>query len=64
MVHGLPEAVKTVIASRAAAILRNEGIEVRILQLDEIRKVLTRTRNILMMSEVSFMHPLLIWQNS
>jgi len=38
---GLPGSGKTVIASRAAAILRNEGIEVRILQLDEIRKVLT-----------------------
>ncbi|MCX9082617.1 MAG: adenylyl-sulfate kinase [Candidatus Methanoperedens sp.] len=38
---GLPGSGKTVIASRAAAILRNEGIEVRVLQLDEVRKVLT-----------------------
>jgi adenylylsulfate kinase len=38
---GLPGSGKTVIASRVAAILRNEGMEVKILQLDEIRKVLT-----------------------
>jgi adenylylsulfate kinase len=38
---GLPGSGKTVIASRVAANLRNEGIEVKILQLDEIRKVLT-----------------------
>jgi len=38
---GLPGSGKTVIASRTAAILRNEGIDVKILQLDEIRKVLT-----------------------
>lgn len=38
---GLPGSGKTVIASRSAAILKNEGIEVKILQLDEIRKVLT-----------------------
>lgn len=38
---GLPGSGKTVIASRTAAILRNEGFEVKILQLDEIRKVLT-----------------------
>ena len=38
---GLPGSGKTVIASRAAAILKTEGIDVRILQLDEIRKVLT-----------------------
>lgn len=38
---GLPGSGKTVIASRAAANLRNVGINIRILQLDEIRKVLT-----------------------
>jgi adenylylsulfate kinase len=38
---GLPGSGKTVIASRCAAILKNAGIEVKILQLDEIRKVLT-----------------------
>ncbi len=38
---GLPGSGKTVIASRAAAILRNKGVEVKILQLDEVRKVLT-----------------------
>lgn len=38
---GLPGSGKTVIASRSAAILKNEGIDVKILQLDEIRKVLT-----------------------
>ena len=38
---GLPGSGKTVIASRTAAILMNEGIEIKILQLDEIRKVLT-----------------------
>lgn len=38
---GLPGSGKTVIASRTAAILKTEGIDVKILQLDEIRKVLT-----------------------
>jgi len=38
---GLPGSGKTVIASRTAAILREKGIEVKILQLDEIRRVLT-----------------------
>lgn len=38
---GLPGSGKTVIASRTAAILINEGIDIKILQLDEIRKVLT-----------------------
>ena len=38
---GLPGSGKTAIASRTAAILKTKGIEVRILQLDEIRKVLT-----------------------
>ncbi len=38
---GLPGSGKTVIASRVAAILKKEGIDVKILQLDEIRKVLT-----------------------
>ena len=38
---GLPGSGKTVIASRSAAILKNKGIEIKILQLDEIRKVLT-----------------------
>jgi len=38
---GLPGSGKTVIASRSAAILKNEGIDIKILQLDEIRKVLT-----------------------
>lgn len=38
---GLPGSGKTSIASRAAALLKNEGINVKILQLDEIRRVLT-----------------------
>jgi len=38
---GLPGSGKTVIASRTSAILKKEGIDVKILQLDEIRKVLT-----------------------
>lgn len=38
---GLPGSGKTVIASRAEAILRERGIVVKILQLDEIRRVLT-----------------------
>ncbi len=40
---GLPGSGKTVIASRAAAILRKKGINVKILQLDEIRRALTPT---------------------
>ena len=58
---GLPGSGKTVIASRSAAILKNEGIEVKILQLDEIRKVLTPEpkytddeRNIVYLSPVLF----------
>lgn len=38
---GLPGSGKTAIASRAAAQLKKEGIDVKILQLDEIRRVLT-----------------------
>ena len=38
---GLPGSVKTAIASRTAALLKKEGIDVKILQLDEIRRVLT-----------------------
>lgn len=38
---GLPGSGKTVIASRAAALLKSKGINIKILQLDEIRKVLT-----------------------
>jgi len=38
---GLPGSGKTAVASRAAAILRKKGIDVKILQLDEIRRVLT-----------------------
>jgi adenylylsulfate kinase len=38
---GLPGSGKTAIASRTAAILKEKGIDVRILQLDEIRRVLT-----------------------
>ena len=38
---GLPGSGKTAIASRAAAILEKKGINVKILQLDEIRRVLT-----------------------
>ncbi len=38
---GLPGSGKTAIASRSAAILRKKGIEVKVLQLDEIRRVLT-----------------------
>ncbi len=38
---GLPGSGKTAIASRTAALLKKGGIEVKILQLDEIRRVLT-----------------------
>lgn len=38
---GLPGSGKTAIASRTADILKKKGIEVKILQLDEIRRVLT-----------------------
>jgi len=38
---GLPGSGKTVIAARTSALLENEGIPVKILQLDEIRRVLT-----------------------
>ncbi len=38
---GLPGSGKTVIAQRTADILKAKGIEVKILQLDEIRRVLT-----------------------
>lgn len=38
---GLPGSGKTAIASRTMALLRKRGIEVKILQLDEIRRVLT-----------------------
>ncbi len=38
---GLPGSGKTAIASRTAAMLKKEGISVKILQLDEIRRVLT-----------------------
>jgi len=38
---GLPGSGKTAIASRTAAILYKKGIDVKILQLDEIRRVLT-----------------------
>ena len=38
---GLPGSGKTVIASRAAALLEKNGINIKILQLDEIRRVLT-----------------------
>ncbi len=38
---GLPGSGKTVIASRTANLIRQKGISIRILQLDEIRKVLT-----------------------
>jgi adenylylsulfate kinase len=38
---GLPGSGKTAIASRTAALLRKKGIRTRILQLDEIRRVLT-----------------------
>ena len=38
---GLPGSGKTAIASRAAAMLEKEGINVKILQLDEIRRILT-----------------------
>ncbi|MDP2845857.1 MAG: adenylyl-sulfate kinase [Candidatus Methanoperedens sp.] len=40
---GLPGSGKTAIASRAAAILKKKGVDVKILQLDEIRRVLTPT---------------------
>ncbi len=40
---GLPGSGKTAIASRAAAILKKKGIDVKILQLDEIRRILTPT---------------------
>ncbi|HLB70211.1 MAG: adenylyl-sulfate kinase [Candidatus Methanoperedens sp.] len=38
---GLPGSGKTVIASRTSNLLRKKGINVRILQLDEIRRVIT-----------------------
>lgn len=38
---GLPGSGKTAIASRAAAILNKKGIDVKILQLDEIRRIIT-----------------------
>jgi len=38
---GLPGSGKTVIASRTASIIRQKGFNIRILQLDEIRRVLT-----------------------
>ena len=38
---GLPGSGKTAIASRAATLLEKDGINVKILQLDEIRRVLT-----------------------
>ena len=38
---GLPGSGKTAIASRTADILKTKGIEVKTLQLDEIRRVLT-----------------------
>jgi adenylylsulfate kinase len=38
---GLPGSGKTAIASRTASLLRKKGIHIRILQLDEIRRVLT-----------------------
>ncbi len=38
---GLPGSGKTMIASRTSALLEKKGIKVRILQLDEIRRVLT-----------------------
>jgi adenylylsulfate kinase len=38
---GLPGSGKTAIASRTASILRQKGFDIRILQLDEIRRVLT-----------------------
>ncbi len=38
---GLPGSGKTVIASRTSDLLKQKGINVRILQLDEIRRVLT-----------------------
>jgi adenylylsulfate kinase len=38
---GLPGSGKTAISSRTASLLRNRGIKIRILQLDEIRRVLT-----------------------
>jgi len=41
LVHRLPGSGKTALASRTAAILRQNGIDVKILQLDEIRGVLT-----------------------
>lgn len=38
---GLPGSGKTAIASRTAALLKKESIDIKILQLDEIRRVLT-----------------------
>ncbi len=38
---GLPGSGKTAIASRTASLLEKKGIKVKILQLDEIRRVLT-----------------------
>ncbi len=38
---GLPGSGKTAISSRAAAVLKKNGIDIKLLQLDEIRRVLT-----------------------
>lgn len=38
---GLPGSGKTIIASRTASLLEKNGIRIKILQLDEIRRVLT-----------------------
>ncbi|KCZ70883.1 adenylylsulfate kinase-like kinase [Candidatus Methanoperedens nitroreducens] len=38
---GIPGSGKTVIAHRTSALLKRKGIDVRILQLDEIRRILT-----------------------
>lgn len=40
---GIPGSGKTAVASRAAALLKKKGIDVKLLQLDEIRRVLTPT---------------------
>lgn len=40
---GLPGSGKTAVASRTAALLKKKDIDVKILQLDEIRRVLTPT---------------------
>jgi len=63
MVHRSFRKRKTVIASRTAAILRNEGLEVKILQLDEIRKVLTPYPKYTDDERDIVYAPLLIWQN-